>query len=301
MNCESLKAIIDGQFSDWMTVKPHKMADGGEACRVTMPLLEPNGDVIDVYLTEKNGRFWVNDGGHISGLLFELSYENRSQEHLSALERQLYYTGMKRDQTTGVVYVEADENGLRYWMTEMAQLIAVLPHLLPKRSSNPRSLDSEKNPAFLPESPRIVWEVSKKLSEAGFGGAIQLNMTVPGHTGIRRRVEFAYTAQQSDFQMERAVYILAFDLNVKNPIEKASRKLAVASDLAWSTAGYNYWTADVRLVYSLKMGAWDDVPEARLLAAAGEKSEINSYWWDSPGQQGRFMDDVSKDLSPSES
>lgn len=299
MNYEHIKKIIDGQFSDWMAVKPRKMTDGSELCQVTMPLLEPNGDVIDVYLMEKDGRILVNDGGHISGLLLESGCGRENQENLSIVERQLYYAGMKRDQTTGLVYVEADESGLRYWMTELAQLIAVLPHLLPKPSRNFQYLDFEKNTPFSAESPRIVWEVSKKLSEAGFDGAIQLNRTVPGHTGIRRRVEFAYTAQQSGFVMEKAVYVLAFDLNVRNPLEKASRKLGVANDLAWSAAGYTDRKVDVRLVYSLRTGVWDDAPEARLLTAAGEMSELGSYWWDDPEQQDRFMADVSKDLSPS--
>ena len=301
MNCESLKSIIDRQFSDWMMVKPHKLADGGETCRVTMPLLEPNGDVIDVYLTEKNGRFRVSDGGHISGLLFELSYGKPTQTHWNIVDRQLYHTGMKKDLATGLVYVEADESSLRYWMTELAQLIAVLPHLLPKPSlSRPYSL-TEKNLSSLPKSPKIVCEVSEKLNEAGFDDAIQFNETVSGQTGIKRQVDFVYTTRQLGFGVEKAVYILAFNLDVKNPLEKAGRKLAVANDLAWSTPSYSDWIVDVRLVYSLRAGTWDDAPEARLLTAAGEKTELSSYWWDSPDQQGRFIADVSKDLAPSES
>ena len=294
MNCERLKAIIDGQFSEWMAVKPHKMADGSEAYRVTMPLTEPNGDAITVYLTESNGRLLVEDGGHIAGLLFELSHGKPTQEHWNIIERELYYSGMKKNTATGIVYAEADESSLRYWMTELAQLIAVLPHLLPKTPVPWGYSLAEKNSTDL---PKTVSEVSEKLDKCGFTDAIQFNETISGQTGIKRKVDFVYTVGQSGFGIEKAVYILAFDLNVKYPLAKASRKLVIASDLAWSTPNYSDWTVDVRLVYGLRAGTWEDAPEARLLAAAGEKSELNSYWWDDPRQQDKFLADVSKDLS----
>ena len=315
MNYEHLKTIIDGQFSDWMMVKPHKMAGGGEVCRVTMPLLEPNGDVITVYLTERDGRFLVEDGGHIAGLLSDLSGGKPTQKFWNIVDRQLYHTGLKKNPATGIVYVEADESGLRYWMTEMAQLMAVLPHLLPEPSSPLRYLVPDENSASLSELPQTDWEVSKKLSElpqtvwevseklkeVRFYDAIQFNQMVLGQAGIKRRVEFAYNTWQSGFGIGKAVYVLAFDLNVKNPLDKAGRKLAVANDLAWSTPSYSDWKVDVRLVYGLRPGIWEDAPEARLLTAAGEKSELSCYCWDDPGQQSKFIAGVSEDLSLPES
>ena len=293
MNYEHLKTIIDGQFSEWMAVKPHKMAGGSEVWRVTMPLLEPNGDGITIYLTERDGRFLVEDGGHISGLLHELSYGNPTHRHWAIVDRQLYHSGMEKNPTTGLVYVETNKSNLRYWMTELAQLIAVLPHLLPKPPRPPIYSDFEKNSSGLSELSRIV---SERLSKAGLYGTIQHNKAILGQTGIKRRVDFAYTARRSGFEAEKVVYVLAFDLNVKNPLDKASRKLAVANDLAWSTPSYSDWKVDVRLVYSLLSGLWEDAPEARLLTAAGEKSELSSYWWDDPSQQDKFIADVSKDL-----
>ena len=47
------------------------MVTGDEVCQVTLPLLEPSGDVISVYVTESDGHIVVHDGGHISALLFE--------------------------------------------------------------------------------------------------------------------------------------------------------------------------------------------------------------------------------------
>ena len=300
MNYELLKAIIDVQFSDWMTVMPHKMADGSEVCRVNMPLLEPNGDIITVYLMEKDGRFLVQDGGHIAGLLFELSCGKPNQNYWNILDRQLYQTGMKKNPVTGLVYVEADESSLRYWMTELAQLIAVLPHLLPELPTPPLYSASDKNSAVLPELPRIVREVSERLNEAGFGDAIQLNKTTLGQTGIRRRVDLACTIRRSGFGIGKEIYVLALDLNVKNPLEKVGRKLAVANDIAWSTPSHSGWKVGVRLVYRLRPGLWEDAPEARLLTAAGEKSDLDSYWWDDPIQQDKFISDVSKDRAAPE-
>jgi hypothetical protein len=134
MNPEYLKAVIDRQFSEWMGVSPHRMVTGDEVCRVTLPLLEPSGDVICVYVTESDGHTVIHDGGHISGLLFESRRNGPTKQDRELVQGLLSDSGLKKDPETGLVNVETTEDGLRYWLMELGRVIALIPALIPTSS-----------------------------------------------------------------------------------------------------------------------------------------------------------------------
>ena len=297
MNYESIKSVIDKQFSDWIVAKPHRMVSGREVCRVTMPLLEPNGDTIQVYLTETDGKFVVEDGGHVAGLLYEVSGGNPSEQDWDVVERQLFYTGLKKNDVNAQVYIETDENGLRYWMIELAQLIAILPHLLPQRKLSRETLDTAPDAQTRHKGNRTAEEVANKLRDAGFGHAIRRDERIQGVTQNMRQVDLVYTVPAAGFGIGKSVYILVVDLDGRQALDKAGRKLAIANDLAWSIPSYSERKVDVRIVYGIHGIDREDDPAVRLLAAAGEHSPVKSFGWNDPDQQDKFMVFVKEDLS----
>ena len=125
MTSEYLKTVIDRQFSEWMRVSMHRMVASGEVCRVVLPLWEPSGDVVTVYVSASDGHIVIDDGGHISGLLFGARPNGPTRQDRSLVERLLLDSGLTRDSDTGVVSVETIEDGLRYWLIELGSVVKI--------------------------------------------------------------------------------------------------------------------------------------------------------------------------------
>ncbi len=294
MNPEYLKKVIDRQFSEWMGVSLHPMVTGDEVCQVTLPLLEPSGDVISVYVAESDGHIVIHDGGHISGLLFESRRNGPTRQDREAVQRLLSDSALKKDLETGLVNVETTEEGLRYWLMELGRVIALVPVLIPTSSPTPRRANAARKVG------RTARELTNRLVQEGFSHAIVPQHTVRGLTNRSHWVDLSYTATHPPFEGSKEdsgkiVYILAVDLDVTKPLDKADKTIAVANDLAWSVD--NGSEIAIRMVYGFGREDWVQEPAAKLLAAAGEKSSYSSYSWDDTEGQSEFLTRVGQDLA----
>ncbi len=286
MSPEYLKTVIDRQFSEWMRVSLHRMVAGDEVCQVTLPVLEPSGDVVSVYVTESDGRILVHDGGHISGLLFESRRNGPTKHDRELVKHLLDQSGLKRDSKDGTVYVETDEDGLRFWLMELGWILALVPCLIPV------SFPPEHGKRALGE--RTAKSVAQRLQEAGLDYAIERNKEMWGVSGRDWRTDFRYEVPDTALSRGKLVCILALDLDVPKPLKQADKTIAAALDLIGqppTNSQYEY-----RVVYSIGNDTWANSPAARLLAAAGEHPRLTTYCWDDEEQQESFTDRVRQDL-----
>ena len=295
MTPEHLKNVIDRQFSEWMKVSEHRMVSGEAAFRVVLPLWEPSGDVVTVYVSDNDGPIVVDDGGHISGLLFGVRPNGPTRQDRSLVGRLLSDAGLSRDTDTGVVSVETNQDKLRYWLIELGRVIAIVPALIPVTPPS----SSGTGPART--RGRTARQMRNRLVHEGFSKAINPPKKVRGVSDRTHTVDLSYATQRPlmDFGSSKVttVHVLALDLDVSNPFEKADRSIAAANDLLWSSDATN--EIDVRMVYGFGSEVGLKEPAAKLLATAGEKSTFNSYSWDDMEEQNRFLSDVGQDLAVS--
>lgn len=294
MNPEHLKAVIDRQFSEWMKVSLHRVDNGEKVCRVILPLWESSGDVVTVYVTERDGQTVIDDGGHISGLLFESGLGGLRKQDRDLVERLLSDSGLKKNPDTGVVHVETAEAGLRYWLIELGRVIALVPELIPVTS-----------PTWSKTSPsrtrgRTAREVRNRLVHSGFSKAISPSQKVRGVSTRFHTMDLSYSTPLSPLALGetgfmRTVHVMAVDLDVAKPLEKADRSIGIANDLVWATDEDG--VIDVTMVYSFGREEGVDEPASRLLATAGERSSFNSYSWDDIEEQNRFLTSVGQYLA----
>ena len=146
MDCEHLKATIDRQMSEWMAIKPHSMVNGAPVIRITLPFPMPDGDTLCLYISERNGRLVVHDGGQIGGLLYGLRQGKPDKRDRELMTRLLDQSGLAQDPDDGIVYIETDEDGLRYWLMELGWVVALTPCLL----ASPISTGGRKSVHGLP-------------------------------------------------------------------------------------------------------------------------------------------------------
>ena len=294
MNPELLKTVIDRQFSEWMKVSTHTMATGEEVCRVILPLWEPNGDVVTAYVSEVSGRTVIHDGGHISGLLFESGPRGPRKHDRDLVDRLLSDAGLQRDMDTGMVRVETTEDGLRYWLMEFGRVIALVPELI-----------SVISPAGSGAGPartrgRTARAVRNRLVNAGFSKGINPPLKVRGVSNRTHTVDLSYPVYSPQLEFGesrsmRTVHVMAVDLDVAKPLEKADKSIGIANDLVWATSEDG--PIDVTMVYGFGTEKGVSEPAARLLATAGEKSSFSSYSWDNSEDQASFLARVGQELA----
>ena len=294
MNPEHLKAVIDRQFSEWMKVSLHQVDDGEKVCRVILPLWESSGDVATVYVTERDGQTVIDDGGHISGLLFESGLSGARKQDRDLVERLLFDSGLKKNPDTGVVHVETTEAGLRYWLIELGRVIALVPELIPVTSPTWSKTGPSRTRG------RTAREVRNRLVHSGFSKVINSSQKVRGVSNRIHTMDLSYSTPPSPLALGetgfmRTVHVMAVDLDVSKPLEKADRSIGIANDLIWATDEDG--VIEVTMVYSFGREEGVDEPAAKLLATAGEKLPFNSYSWDDTEGQNRFLTDVSQDLA----
>ena len=286
MDCEYLKSVIDRQISDWMEVKPHKMTSGDEVIRVTLPLLEPDGDVLCLYVAEREDGLVIHDGGHIGGLLFGIRRDGPTEHDREVVVKLIDHHGLKRDQERGLVFVETDEGGLRFWLLELGWVVALIPFLvLP-------SFPTEQG--MRAKNERTARAVSQRLQETGLEHAIERDDEARGASGRDWRIDFSYVVPATVQSEGKLVRILALDLDVPKPLEEADKTIAAALDLLG--AAITASRCEYGVVYGVGNNSWAHHPAALLLAAISEHSPLSTYCWDDVGEQERFMERLKEDL-----
>ena len=156
-------------------------AEALHGCRISLPLLEPSGDVITVTVMKGRGSgvYRVTDGGRLNGLLFESSAGNPS-----ATDRQLVADIAKRatlefDDNRRVYYATADSRTLGYWAFEVGRTIATVASMVPRlrRRRAGRKL-----------SKHVIGQLEKELIKQGLRSLIRGPLNIRGVTNAERRV-----------------------------------------------------------------------------------------------------------------
>ena len=294
MSPENLKAFLEQQLSIWINVSSHRMVSGEEVCRVTLPLWEPNGDVISVYVSENSQGLVVHDGGHILGFLFESRRNGPTSQDRDVTERLLSDSGLTQDPHTGVVNATTAEDGLWYWLMELGRVMALLPALVPTNATSQTSAYSSRLRG------RTARALRNRLVHEGYGKAITPPRRVRGLTNRSHSVALSYTTGLPFLRMNRSstsktVHVMAVDLDVAKPLEKADKSIGIANDLVWATSEDG--PIDVTMVYGFGTEKGVSEPAARLLATAGKKSSFSSYSWDDSEEQASFLARVGQELA----
>ena len=263
-------------------------------CRISLPLLEPSGDVITVTVNQgsRSEVYYVTDGGRLNGILFE-----SSPAKPSAADKKLVKTVAKRatldfDEERRVYYATADAKTLGYWTFEVGRTIATLASMIPppRRSRGGRKLSSY-----------IISQLEKELSERGLRNLMRGPRTIQGITGTDRRVDLSYSTRREplgDQGIVGDVFVIAADLKAKDPVAPARSAVLAAHDLS---ALDNEPT--VRIVHGLVEDNEVDSERTnrarRLIESVASASGIEQYSWDNSTHKADFVTIIRNELAHS--
>ncbi len=263
-------------------------------CRVSLPLLEPSGDVVSVTVRQcsDSDAYYVTDGGRLNGLLFESTPARPSAADRHLVKAIAERASLQFDDETRVYYARAESNTLGYWAFEVGRTIATLASMLPppRRRRVGRRL-----------STYIISRLEKELSDEGLRSLMRGPRRIPGITETQRRVDLSYQARREplgDRKLVGDVFVIAADLRLKDPVRPAREAAMAAHDLSAIDD-----EPIVRIVHGVVND--DDVDNdrteraRRLIKSVASAPRIEQYSWDSKADKANFLTKIRNELSVS--
>ena len=273
--CERLVEQVRAYTSSYIEGK-----DTPGGCRISLPLLEPSGDVVYVTVRGGPGGFYrVTDGGRLQGILFESNLstpQHRDRESLASLARRF---DLEFDHDRRVFFADFDGDSLGYGVFEVGRTIATMASALP---SPARKRGGPKL------SSHVISQISHEFNARGLLGFGQVSehRRVLGVTSTERRVDFSYRRKkpllgEPESDLEN-VFVIAADLR-NTPVKQAQNAVVVAHDLSGRDD-----KPMVRVVHGLVESESEpedrfmqDVTSARrLIESVATSDRIEEYSWD---------------------
>ena len=259
-------------------------------CRISLPLLEPSGDVISVTVdqAQQPGSYYVTDGGRLNGLLFESGPNGPALADRHAVHAMARRAALAFDDQNRVFYAIASDETLGYWLFEVGRTISSAASMIPRgRRRRPgRKL-----------STQIISQLQRELIDRGLMTLITGPRNIPGITKVPRRVDLTYKVGQGTGEAY-SVFVIAADLKVANPLRPAQNSVITAHDLHALED-----QPTIRIVHGIVDGIEDSYDSGRaedarrLIESAASVSRIEQYSWDDAGGKSDFFARTRSELT----
>ena len=269
---------------------------GGESyrgCRIDLPLLEPNGDVITIVVEpdpEYPDRYYVTDGGRLNGLLFESSPADPTSADRRLVESLKARATLDSDGNTGAVYAVATAETLGYWAFEIGRVVASAAAVVPQR---------RRKRAGRRLSTYVIRRLEEELLDQGLRSLVTGPRQIKGVMDIRRRVDLSYQtsglALGGHFGGAYDVFVIAADLGTEKALTRATQTVIAATDLS----GLDY-EPTVRIVHgAVRADEWEEPTDhaRRFIERAATAPKIEQFSWDDPDHKAAFMETTRGELA----
>ena len=267
---------------------PRRVAGAG----ISLPLLEPSGDVIAVTVSQdpRSGVYYVTDGGRLNGLLFGSSPNKPSAADQNLLHAMADRATLKFDDDKRVYYATADARTLGYWAFEVGRTIAAIASVIPpsRRSRGGRRL-----------STYVIRQLERELSEQGLRNLMRGPRRIRGVTEVERRVDLSYRVKRESLGDQGSfgdIFVIAADLKTRNLVKSAQDAVIAAHDLSALDGG-----PIVRIVHGIVKDSEIDDERAeqvrRFIESAASTSAIQQYSWDNSTEKSKFVSIIRNELA----
>ena len=266
-----------------------------QGCRISLPLLEPSGDVVSVTVNQgsRPGVYYVTDGGRLNGLLFESSATKPSASDKSLVKAIAERASLQFDDERRVYFATAEAKTLGYWAFEVGRMITTVASIVPapRRRRGGRRL-----------SKYVISQLEKELTQQGLRDRLRGPRRIRGITETERRVDLSYRAMREPLGDRSSfvdIFVIAADLKVQDPVQPARSAIIAAHDL-------NALDDEpiVRIVHGVVKNGLANIDRTdqarRLIESVASVSRIEQYSWDNIDEKASFVTRIRKELAYSE-
>ena len=266
-----------------------------QGCRISLPLLEPSGDVVSVTVNQgsRPGVYYVTDGGRLNGLLFESSATKPSASDKSLVKAIAERASLQFDDERRVYFATAEAKTLGYWAFEVGRMITTVASIVPapRRRRGGRRL-----------SKYVISQLEKELTQQGLRDRLRGPRRIRGITETERRVDLSYRAMREPLGDRSSfvdIFVIAADLKVQDPVQPTRSAIIAAHDL-------NALDDEpiVRIVHGVVKNGLANIDRTdqarRLIESVASVSRIEQYSWDNIDEKASFVTRIRKELAYSE-
>ena len=223
IDCHNIRARILGKFSDLTEVR---RLDSHE-CLVRLPFWDGSGDPIElsVYVDEEHAT--IDDAGVISGLLYSLDQQSEDTPAFKLLENLQRTHGFEIDFNEGLVRLSVSNQDLYEGIAELAKVVLAIQTAVPHMRTFRRHTGSL--------GPRLKSKIARRYQELKILNLVQRSFHVSGAAEQNWAVDFHWLAQSNGSR--HAVNVVAADLSIAEPFEKAHKIAALSVDTAQDRRG----------------------------------------------------------------
>lgn len=251
--------------------------------RLRLPFRDAAGEPIEMKLTPGPGGLALDDLGHTAGLLFELGQHHEdSPGHLLARNLSEAY-GIEMDYDRGILSKLVLHGQGTGAISDFAKVLVAIHTVTPELPSRRRERRS---------GTRLSTRVGREIRQLRLYEYMQRSVEVDGVLD-RWHIDFRYRRTEDHFATE--VLIVAADLNLREPRQKAEHIITLGLDLlAVDTR------RDLRVVYELNGNGTSRAARtaASMLVRYQQKVGYKAFNYANPEQRSVFKSTMLDELVP---
>lgn len=223
--CNDLRHALQVALLDGVNVHRSKEGD----CVLQLPFLDRSGDPIDVMIRHQENIVTLDDGGIIAGDFFSLGQQSTDSPAFKLLRNLSKAYDFEIDFDRGIVTFDTSGMGVVERVMDLLKVIITITTAVPFIRVSPNRP--------LVGGQRLRTRIKKAYKEQQILDLVQPNLKLDGVSVDSWPIDFHWQIQTSE--QSKDVYIVALDLQVEEPLQKAERVAGLALDTR-STIGENF-------------------------------------------------------------
>jgi len=216
-NCESMIENIREEFTK--RVLGREIAE--ERCLVRLPFTDHLGDPIEITISDDGAEAVIDDGGAIAGILFSLGQHTEDTPAFKLLKNLERAHGLQIDFDDGLVRITVPSAESFDGITELAKVVLTMDTAVPHIRVSPRRMRPVGG-------QRVKSKIRHEYDSMRITHLVEKDFHLDGATVPGWPVDFHWSIGINGESKD--IHVVAADLNVLEPLEKAQKISAFSMD-----------------------------------------------------------------------
>ena len=191
-------------------------------CLIRLPFWDNYGDPIEISVSTDGTSVTIDDAGKVAGLLFSLGQHTQDTPAYKLVRNLERAHGLEVDFNEGLLKVSVPNQDLYDGVAEFTKVVLAIHTVTPHIRVSPRRMKALGG-------KRLKSRIREEYRSRGIFELVEPDFEVTGVTIPYWHADFHWSvATEEDSQTD--VYVVATDLNVAEPLQKAQRITAFSLD-----------------------------------------------------------------------
>ena len=280
MNCEKTLELIRTKFREGTQLR--KFTDN--ECLIRLPFWDNYGDPIEISVSTDGVRTTIDDAGTIAGLFFSLGQHTQDTPAFKLLRNLERAHGLEVDFNEGLLRVSVPDQDLYEGIAEFTKVVLALHTVTPHIRTAPRRMKPMGG-------RRLRSRIREEYQSRGIIELIEPDFEVAGITIPYWHADFHWSVATAGENAQANVYVVATDLNVAEPLQRAQRITAFSMDTRMLNP-----SDGIRVVMEASENNVQATEAARFLRYHTKNLPYRVFDFDNEPERSKFLDIAAEEI-----